>query len=698
MPSASHSRTPLAVRARRARLLAALLVVAPALRAQQAPPDRIQLNQYLDWQDVQSPQVSPDGSQIVYGRRHVDKMNDRWRTSLWIMNADGTHDRYLADGSDAQWSPDGKRIAYVAEGQPSGAQIFVKWVDLEGPGSQISNLTESPSALVWAPDGKSLAFNMNVPEQPDPEFRIAMPAPPKGAKWIEPPKIVTRLNFRSDRIGYVDTYYRQIFTISADGGEARQLTTGDWNASAPAFSGDGQWIAFSSLRIPDAEHAFRHSVIYAANVTSGDVKELTHLNGTSGGASYSPDGKMIAFTHADSVDHSAWSEGNIWVMNADGSNPHNVTASLDRPVSDILWAPNNAGVYFNVQSEGSENLYYASTSGQVRPVTTGKHVLAVTDLARNGLAVGTRTTPTMPGDVVTFTVPMSGTVSTFAQRTNIDASILAGKKVAQTEEFWYPTKDGQRIQGWIVKPPDFDPNKKYPLILQIHGGPQSMYNVAFNFARQDEAAKGYVVVYTNPRGSTGYGEKFTNMIDNDYPDHDFDDLMAGVDTVVGRGYIDTRNLFVYGCSGGGVLTSWTVGHTDRFAAAVVQCPVIDWISFVGVTDGAGWYGNFAKPFWEDPSEYLRRSPLMYVGNVKTPTMLMTGVLDLRTPIPQTEEFYRALKLRGVPTAMLRMNNEYHGTSSTPSNFLRTQLYVEGWFQRYGHLAGSHADTQTIQHN
>ena len=539
---------------------------------------------------------------------------------------------------------------------------------------------------------------MNVPEQPDPEFRIAMPAPPKGAKWIEPPKIVTRLNFRSDRIGYVDTYYRQIFTISADGGEARQLTTGDWNASAPAFSGDGQWIAFSSLRIPDAEHAFRHSVIYAANVTSGDVKELTHLNGTNGGASYSPDGKMIAFTHADSVDHSAWSEGNIWVMNADGSNPHNVTASLDRPVSDILWAPNNAGVYFNVQSEGSENLYYASTSGQVRPVTTGKHVLAVTDLARNGLAVGTRTTPTMPGDVVTFTVPMSGTVSTFAQRTNIDASILAGKKVAQTEEFWYPTKDGQRIQGWIVKPPDFDPNKKYPLILQIHGGPQSMYNVAFNFARQDEAAKGYVVVYTNPRGSTGYGEKFTNMIDNDYPDHDFDDLMAGVDTVVGRGYIDTRNLFVYGCSGGGVLTSWTVGHTDRFAAAVVQCPVIDWISFVGVTDGAGWYGNFAKPFWEDPSEYLRRSPLMYVGNVKTPTMLMTGVLDLRTPIPQTEEFYRALKLRGVPTAMLRMNNEYHGTSSTPSNFLRTQLYVEGWFQRYGHLAGSHADTQTIQHN
>ena len=677
--------------------LAALVGAAPAVRAQQAPPDRIQLNQYLDWQSVLSPQISPDGSQIVYGRRRVDKMNDRWRTSLWIMNADGTHDRFLADGSGAQWSPDGKRIAYVAEGKPAGAQIFVKWVDLEGPGSQVSNLTESPSNLAWSPDGKAIAFNMNVPDPLGAEWHIPMPAPPKGAKWVEPPKIVTRLNFRRDRIGYSDTYYTQIFTISPDGGEARQVTTGNWNASAPAFSGDGQWVAFSSLRVPDAEHAFRHSELYAANVRTGEVRQLTHQSGTSGGPVYSPDGRLVAYTHADSVDHSAWSQGNIWIMNADGSNAHAVTASLDRPVSGVLWAPDGRGVYFNTQSEGSQNLYYASTSGQVRAVTTGTQVLNVTDLSRSGLAVGIRSTPTMPGDVVTFAIPASGTTSTFAQRTDVNGSLLSGKKLATTEGIWYTSKDGLKIQGWIVKPPDFDPHKKYPLVLHIHGGPQAMYNVAFNFANQDEAAKDYVVLYTNPRGSTGYGEKFTNMIDNDYPDHDFDDLMAGVDTVIGRGYIDTRNLFVYGCSGGGVLTSWTVGHTNRFAAAVVQCPVIDWISFVGVTDGAGWYENFAKPFWEDPSEWLRRSPIMYVGNVTTPTMLMTGVLDLRTPIPQTEEFYRALKLRGIPTAMLRMNNEYHGTSSTPSNFLRTQLYVEGWFQRYGHMAADKAATESMQH-
>jgi len=534
---------------------------------------------------------------------------------------------------------------------------------------------------------------MNVAVHDD--WHIAMPTPPKGAKWVEPPKIVTRLNFRSDRIGYVDDYYRQIFVISADGGEARQVTTGDWNASAPAFSGDGQWIAFSSLRVPDPEHTFRHSEIYEANVNTGDVRQLTQSSGGNSAPAFSPSGALIAYTHADSVDHSGWAEGKIWLMNADGSNARSISASLDRPVSGVLWAPDGSGVYFGVESEGSKNLYFASTSGQVRPVTTGTQVLTVTDLSRTGLAVGIRTTAMKPNDVVTFTVPKTGTTSTFAQRTDVNASVLAGKELATTEEFWYTSVGGLKIQGWIVKPPGFDPAKKYPLILEIHGGPQSMYNVAFNFARQDHAAHDYVQVYTNPRGSTGYGEKFTNLIDNDYPDKDFDDLMAGVDTVVGRGYIDTKNMFVYGCSGGGVLTAWTVGHTHRFAAAVVQCPVIDWISFVGETDGAGWYENFAKPFWEDPSEYLRRSPLMYVGNVTTPTMLMTGVLDLRTPIPQTEEFYRALKFRGVPTAMLRMNNEYHGTSSTPSNFLRTQLYLRSWFDKYSNKPAGRAATQQL---
>jgi dipeptidyl aminopeptidase/acylaminoacyl peptidase len=260
--------------------------------------------------------------------------------------------------------------------------------------------------------------------------------------------------------------------------------------------------------------------------------------------------------------------------------------------------------------------------------------------------------------------------------------VLAGKKLGETEEVWYTSVDGLRIQGWIVKPPDFSPTRKYPLMLEIHGGPHAMYNVGFNFARQNHVAQGYVLLYTKTRGSTGYGSKFGNEIMNAYPSKDFDDLMTGVDTLIGRGYIDTNKMYVFGCSGGGVLTAWIVGHTDRFAAASSNCPVINWLSFVGTTDGPGWYRNFAKPFWEDPTEHLRRSPIMYVGNVKTPTMLMTGVLDLRTPMPQTEEFYSALKFRKVPTAMIRFNEEWHGTSSKPSNFLRTQLYLRSWFERY----------------
>jgi dipeptidyl aminopeptidase/acylaminoacyl peptidase len=655
-------------------------VAASALAAQQRPQNRIALEQYLDWEEVQNPQLSPDATQIAYTRRWVDKMNDKWESAVWLMNADGSHARQLVQGSDVKWSPDGKRIAYVAKGEPNGSQIWVRWMDGEGAATQISHVTESPSALEWSPDGKSIAFMMNVPIRET--WRIAMPAPPKGAKWIEPPKIVSRLNYRSDRIGFTDEAVRHIFVIPADGGTPRQITTGDWNASAPSFSPDGKWIAFSSLRTKDAESAFRKSNIYAANLETGEIKQITSRNGTSNGPEYSLDGKLIAFIAADSVDHSAWAESKLYVMNADGSNAHVVSGNIDRPISGVMWGADGS-LYFNAESEGSKNFYVTSPAGQFRPLTSGKHLLTITAVGKNGLAVGMRSTPTQPNDVVTFSIPKSGTAATFKQVTAVNEDVLAGKELAQTEEVWYPSKDGLKIQGWIVKPPGFDASKKYPLILDIHGGPQAMYNVAFNFARQDHAANGYVVLYTNPRGSTGYGEKFTNEIKNAYPGKDFDDLMAGVDTVIGRGYVDTKNLFVYGCSGGGVLTAWTVGHTDRFTAAAALCPVIDWISFVGQTDGAGWYQNFEKPFWEDPSEYLRRSPIMYVGNVKTPTMLMTGVLDLRTPIPQIEEYYRALKMHGTPTVMVRMNNEYHGTSSTPSNFLRTQLYLRSWFDRWG---------------
>jgi dipeptidyl aminopeptidase/acylaminoacyl peptidase len=370
------------------------------------------------------------------------------------------------------------------------------------------------------------------------------------------------------------------------------------------------------------------------------------------------------------------------VMNADGSNPRMVSGAWDRSPQSVTWKEDGTGVYFTAQDSGSQNLYFlplaGSRSDEVQTLTRGKYMLTTSSIAR-GKAVGVLTSPKQPPDIVGFDI---NAPQQMKQLTNVNDDILAGKKLGDVTEIDYTSVDGMKIQGWYITPPDFDPAKKYPMQLHIHGGPHSMYGVGFNFGWQEMAANGYVILYTNPRGSTGYGSSFGNQIMRAYPSKDYDDLMAGVDELIKKGFIDTRNMFVTGCSGGGVLTAWVVGHTDRFAAASANCPVIDWLSFVGTTDSASWYYNFEKLPWEDPSEHLRRSPLTYVGHVKTPTMLMTGVRDLRTPMPQTEQFYSALKLLKVPTAMVRFNEEWHGTTSKPSNFMRTQLYLRYWFDKY----------------
>jgi dipeptidyl aminopeptidase/acylaminoacyl peptidase len=663
----------------RKRLVVTLALSVPwSISAQQAPTrtDRLTIDNYLEWEDVQSPRLSPDGKQIIYTRRWIDKLNDRWESSVWMMNVDGSRNRALVQGGDVQWSPDGTRIAYTARGEPSGNQIFVRWMDAEGATSQITRLTESPSSITWSPDGKSIAFSMQVPYRES--WNIPLPQAPRGSKWTEPPRIVTKLDYRQDRQGFIDDAYSHIFVVSAEGGTPRQISSGNWNHSNPEWMPDGKSIVFSSNRVPESEYQWRQSDIYKVDVATGQTTQLTTRRGPDNGPVPSPDGKLIAYTGYDSTD-ATWIDSKLYVMNADGSNPRVVTASLDRSPQNLVWAKDGSGIYFSLDSEGSRNLNFTTLTGQIRPITKGNHMVSVSDISPTGFVVGTLTTPTKPADVISFTVAQP----TFKQLTAVNEDVLTGKKLGEVEEIWYTSVDNYKIQGWIVKPPDFDRTKKYPLILEIHGGPHSMYNVGFSFARQEHVAKDYVLLYTNPRGSTGYGSAFGNAIKNAYPGKDYDDLMAGVDSVVNRGYIDTRNMFVFGCSGGGVLTAWIVGHTDRFAAASSNCPVTNWMSFVGTTDGPTWYRNFEKYFWEDPSEHLRRSPIMYVGNVKTPTMLMTGELDLRTPMPQTEEFYQALKMRKVPTAMVRFKDEWHGTSSRPSNFMRTQLYLRSWFDRYG---------------
>ena len=661
----------------------AMLAFATALAAQQS--DKLTLADYLEWEGVGQPQLSPDGSQILYSRSWIDKVNDRRESSLYIMNADGTKPRKLLDGGQPRWSPDGTRIAFTATGEPSGSQIFVRYMDAEGATTQITRLTSGPGGIQWSPDGKWIAFTMRVPAQNDNAWRVEGQVSqfrPRGATWTQSPRIVEKLDYRQDGQGFTSDDVQHIFVVPADGGTPRQITSGEWSAGSPDWTPDGRSIIYSAgPRVPDAEYEWRESEIYAVDVNTGEIRQLTQRAGPDGNPTISPDGRLIAYTGYDRTTAS-YTDQNLYIMNNDGSGSR-LLAQLDRSPGNLIWAPDGTGLYFSMQSEGAQNLHFTNLQGQVRRVTDGQHMLNVGDIHRNGTVVGTLTSPKDPADIIAFDVRQPAQIR---ELTDVNGDILHGKTLGDVEEIWYTSLDDYRVQGWIVKPPDFDPAKKYPLMLSIHGGPHSMYNVGFNFGYQEHAANGYVVLYTNPRGSTGYGSAFGNAIKNAYPSKDYDDLMKGVDEVIAKGYVDTENLYVYGCSGGGVLTAWIVGHTDRFAAASANCPVINWISFVGTTDGPGWYRNFEKFPWEDPTEHLRRSPLMYAGNVKTPTMLMTGVNDLRTPIAQTEEFYEALKVQKVPTAMIRFNDEWHGTSSKPSNFIRTQLYLREWFKK--HARGS----------
>jgi dipeptidyl aminopeptidase/acylaminoacyl peptidase len=648
-------------------------------RVQEKPrPDRLTLETYLDMETVTDPQISPDGTQIIYTRGWIDKMNDKRESALWIMNVDGSRNRMLVKGSGAKWSPSGDRIAYAAQGEPKGPQIFVRWMDAEGATSQVTRVEQTPSAIAWSPDGKQLSFTMLAVDKNT--WTIKMPKPPTGGKWTEAPHIVERLNYRRDRTGFVDAGYRQTFIVPASGGTPRQLTSGNFDQSGSDWTPDGRSIVFSGLRNQNAQYQWRESEIYAVDVADGSIRQLTTRKGPDGEPVISPDGKRVAYTGYDwSTD--TWVDTKIYLMNIDGSSSRLISGDWDRSPADLKWSADGSGLYFTAQTEGAQNLYYlpVTAGGKVTPVTKGTHLLTVSDISSKGIAVGTLTSFHQPGDIVTFDVKNPGAIK---QLTAVNEDVLAGRKLGDVKELWYTSPDGTKIQGWYITPPDFDPSRKYPMQLHIHGGPHSMYGVGFSFGWQEHAANDYVILYTNPRGSTGYGSAFGNAIKNAYPGKDFDDLMAGVDALLAKGFVDPQNLFVTGCSGGGVLTAWTVGHTDRFAAASANCPVIDWLSFVGTTDGASWYFNFAKLPWEDPSEHIKRSPLTYVGNVKTPTLLMTGVNDLRTPMPQTEQFYSALKLRNVQTAMIRFNDEWHGTTSVPSNFMRTQLYLRYWFDKY----------------
>ena len=660
----------------------ALVIVAslPALAAGQSAIRKLALETYLDFESVADPRLSPAGRQVVYTRQWFDKMNDRRESSLWIVNRDGSRNRFLIDGSSARWSPSGERIAFIASGEPDGSQIFVRWMDAEGAVTQITRVENAPSNIAWSPDGSQIAFTMNVDQRN--HWPIDLPRPPDGAEWTEAPKIVERLRYRRDRIGYIDDGWRHIFTVPAGGGTARQITDGNYNHTNVEWSPDGASILFSGLRLEDADYHFRESEIYAVEIATGNVTQLTDRHGPDQQPKVSPDGTKVAYTGYDWT-RDSWIDSKLYVMDIDGSNPRLVSGDWDRSPRNLVWSADSSTVYFTAQNEGAQNLYTlpidGPSAGSVSAVTEGMHRLTVTNITDAGQVVGVLTDFERPTDIVVFDL---ASPTSLDQLTAVNDDILNGVILGKVEEIWYTAPDGVHVQGWYMTPPDFDASWTYPLQLHIHGGPHSMYGAHFNYGWQEHVANDYIVLFTNPRGSTGYGSAFGNMIADAYPGPDYQDLMAGVDVLLEKGLVDAHNLFVTGCSSGGILTAWIVTKTDRFAAASSNCTIVDWMSTTGTTDILPYY-RFPTLPWEDATPWIAHSSLFHVGSVTTPTMLITGEDDLRTPISQAEQFYRALKFRKIPTALLRYKNQAHGTGTRPSNFMRTQLYLRYWFEKYG---------------
>ena len=682
-----------------ARLLSVVCVVVffetVAHAVEPSPDDRLKLMDVFHLEYASDPQVSPDGKHVAYVRNFADVMKDKFRSHLWIVNADASDHRPLtsADGNESspRWSPDGKRLAYIGDAGGKD-QLFCRWMDT-GVTAQLTHGTQSPASFSWSPDGKQIAFAMFV-EDADEPF-VEMPAKPEGAEWAKPPKVIRKAMYRFDGKGYLKPGYWHLFVVPAEGGAPRQLTKGAFDhlqtnmensPQQPVWTPDGKHILLSANRRADAEYERADTEVFEVAVADGAIRPLTDRRGPDENPVISPDGKLIAYLGYDDK-HMAYQQSRLYVMNRDGTNKRVLAKSLDRDPQNPTWAGDGSGVYVQysdrgnckvalVRLDGTAEVLADSVGGTElgRPYASGSF-----SAARNVIAY-TITSPMRPADVA---VRVPGEAKP-RKLTSLNDGWLAGKTLGEVEELSYDAPDGKKVQGWIVKPPHFDPKKKYPLILEIHGGPNLDYGPYFTAEIQLFAAAGYVVLYTNPRGSTGYGEAFAQLINHKYPGPDYDDLMAGVDAILNRGYVDPDNLFVTGGSGGGILTAWIVGKTGRFRAAVAAKAMVNMASAALTTDEivSETRDFHPGPPWEQAEYYRQRSPLTFVGNVTTPTMLLTGEEDYRCPISEAEQFYAALKLRKVDTALVRIPDSGHTIVDRPSRLMAKVAHIEKWFDTH----------------
>ena len=633
------------------------------------------------------PQISPDGSRIVYERMSNDIMTDGTRANLWLVDTATGGQRPLVSGTESatspRWSADGTRIAYL-QSTVSGSGIFVRWMD-SAMTAMVANLRQSASDLAWSPDGRWLAFTMSVPAKSEP---IARPrTKPEGAEWSEPVKIIDSVQYRWDGRGFLEPAYTHIFVVPADGGTPRQLTSGDFNHGGPlSWTPDGEHVVFAANRHADWELEYGESDIFSVAVLDGSLTQITDRPGGESAPAVAPNGRHIAYL-ATANRLVPYENEVLHVMAADGSDDRALTADLDSSVADLHWAGNRQ-IYFQYEAravrkvarvdlEGKRTEVAAGLGGTSpgRPYTSGSYTVSA-----DGTVAYTVATAYRPADVAVAGRRGSGVL------TSLNDDLLGNRTLGKVTEINYASSfDGQAIQGWYITPPDFAAGKRYPLILEIHGGPHLAYGPYFSAEMQLMAAAGYIVFYDNHRGSTGYGEDFALKLQYKYSSaEDFADHMSGVDAMLARGIVDADNLFITGGSAGGIASAYAIGLTDRFRAAVVQKPVINWIS--KTLTGDSYIGQISHQFpgmpWEEFEHYWERSPLSLVGNMVTPTMLITGEEDYRTPISETEQLYQALKLRRVDVVMVRVPGSSHGIAGRPSRLVAKIDNMLAWFARY----------------
>jgi dipeptidyl aminopeptidase/acylaminoacyl peptidase len=658
--------------------------------------DRLELEDIFNLEYASNVDISNDGKTVYFVRQFMDIHSDKQLGNIWTVDTISKQLTPVTTGNYKHSSPtlsqDGTRLAYISDesGKP---QIVIKWLD-SGATSKITNLSKSPSALSWSPNGKYLAFNMFVLSQQ--KSPVTLPTKPIDATWAKPAILIEDVLYRWDGRGYLEPGFNHVFIIPAEGGTPRQITRGDFNHDEKvSWSIDNKSLYLSANRKENFEFDPLDAEIFRVDIDSRSITALTDRNGPDKSPQVSPDGERIAFLGFDDKLMN-YENVRLYVMDTDGTNITSLSDSLDRSISHIKWAANSKAVYIQYNDRGKTNVALQSLKGKRKVISSrlGGNNLGRPysggnfDVSKNGTVAFTYSDTQNPADVA---ITRNANTSVLTQ---LNEDALAHKTLGNVEEIIYPSSaGGLEIQGWIVYPPEFDKTKKYPLLLEIHGGPVAAYGPYFSAELQLYAAAGYVVLYTNPRGSESYGKNFAQTIHHNYPSLDFDDLMSGVDAMIQKGFIDKKKLFVSGGSGGGVLTSWIVGHTHRFAAAVVVKPVINWYSFALTVDSYPFIHKYwfaAKP-WEAPEKYMKHSPISYVGNVSTPTMLLTGEADHRTPISESEQYYQALKLQGVETALVRIPDASHRIGKRPSHLMTKVAYNLWWFDKHAVKAGEHLE-------